>query len=526
MVETAQRRPDLRRVLAVGALCAIALAALATRSSQLDRRPMHHDEANQAVRAGALLETGTYTYDPSDHHGPSLYYLSLPIAWLTSGRDFAHTTEVTYRLLPVLCSVGLILLFGLLRDGLGWPATIAAGLFAVVSPIMFYYSRFFIQETLFVFSIVGTIGFVWRWLVSRHRVWSLFAGACLGLMHATKETCVIAIACMAVGGFVVRPRVKGADQPMRPAQMLMMIAVAVGVSVTFYSSFFTNWRGVPLSLTPYLAYVRKAYAPPLHEYGPFYYLRLLLWTREGGGPVWSEAMLLALAVTGGISGFLRGRLQPRGSARLIQFIAVYTLVSTAVYSCISYKTPWNILPFMIGVILLAGVGAVWIWDRCPRQWLKGLIVVLLIGGTTHLGRQCYLGNFRYHSDPRNPYAYVQTSTDFLRLVQRIHQVSALDEAGHGLMICVATGPYEAWPLPWYLRDYKHTGYWADVSELPLSAKPALIIASSEKFEDLQATLEPDYMSEYYGLRQNVMMILNIRKDLWNAFLDTRRVVAE
>ena len=43
-------------------------------------RPMHGDEANQAVRTGMLLETGRYDYDPQDHHGPSLYWLTLPVA--------------------------------------------------------------------------------------------------------------------------------------------------------------------------------------------------------------------------------------------------------------------------------------------------------------------------------------------------------------------------------------------------------------------------------------------------------------
>ena len=61
----------------LGALVAIALAAgLALRLARLDVRPMHHDEANQAVKFGALLERGEYRYDAHDHHGPTLYYLT------------------------------------------------------------------------------------------------------------------------------------------------------------------------------------------------------------------------------------------------------------------------------------------------------------------------------------------------------------------------------------------------------------------------------------------------------------------
>jgi len=42
-----------------GVLVALALAAgLALRTARLAERPMHHDEANQAVKFGALLERG------------------------------------------------------------------------------------------------------------------------------------------------------------------------------------------------------------------------------------------------------------------------------------------------------------------------------------------------------------------------------------------------------------------------------------------------------------------------------------
>ena len=57
-----------------GALIVIAVtAALALRAARLDVRPMHHDEANQAIKFGDLLERGEYRYDFRDHHGPTLY---------------------------------------------------------------------------------------------------------------------------------------------------------------------------------------------------------------------------------------------------------------------------------------------------------------------------------------------------------------------------------------------------------------------------------------------------------------------
>ena len=118
---------------------------------------MHHDEANQAYRFGTLLETGSYEYDSDDHHGPTLYYLTLPVAGLTGAETFAETNETTYRILPVLFGILLILCTPLLRSGVGCIAVLAAALFTAISPAMAYYSRFYIQEMLLVFFTLLTI---------------------------------------------------------------------------------------------------------------------------------------------------------------------------------------------------------------------------------------------------------------------------------------------------------------------------------------------------------------------------------
>ena len=91
-------RPAEMTRAGVGALVAIALTAgLALRLARLDVRPMHHDEANQAVKFGALLERGEYRYDAHDHHGPTLYYLTLPAAWLRGQTTLASLDERTLR---------------------------------------------------------------------------------------------------------------------------------------------------------------------------------------------------------------------------------------------------------------------------------------------------------------------------------------------------------------------------------------------------------------------------------------------
>ena len=81
--------------------------------------PMHHDEANQAVKFGALLERGEYAYDANDHHGPTLYYLTLPVAWLRGQATLAALDEWTLRGVPAAFGAATILLLPLLPAGIG-----------------------------------------------------------------------------------------------------------------------------------------------------------------------------------------------------------------------------------------------------------------------------------------------------------------------------------------------------------------------------------------------------------------------
>ena len=54
--------------------------ALALRSPSLDQRPMHNDEAVNAIKFGQLWTQGSYQSDPNEYHGPSLFTLRWPSA--------------------------------------------------------------------------------------------------------------------------------------------------------------------------------------------------------------------------------------------------------------------------------------------------------------------------------------------------------------------------------------------------------------------------------------------------------------
>src|SRR6516164_8831869 len=147
------------RLLVAVAMLAILAIAAAMRLPRLELRPMHADEANQAVKTGQLYETGKYDYDAKDHHGPSLYWLTLPSLAFGGAKDLADSREVQYRIVPALFGIGLIGLLLLLADGLSKTAVAAAALLAAVSPAMVFYSRYYIQETLLVFFSLAALGF-------------------------------------------------------------------------------------------------------------------------------------------------------------------------------------------------------------------------------------------------------------------------------------------------------------------------------------------------------------------------------
>ena len=50
------------------ALLLITAAALALRVPQLARRPLHNDEAVNAVKVNELWQHGRYAYDPDEYH--------------------------------------------------------------------------------------------------------------------------------------------------------------------------------------------------------------------------------------------------------------------------------------------------------------------------------------------------------------------------------------------------------------------------------------------------------------------------
>src|SRR3954464_11635638 len=117
----------MNRWATAGALLAAAGIALGLRCPRLNERPMHNDEGVNAVKFGELWSHGVYKYDPSEYHGPTLPYATLLINRLTGAPAYTSFSESRLRLVTVIFGTSLILLYLLLRDGLGTKAVVWAG---------------------------------------------------------------------------------------------------------------------------------------------------------------------------------------------------------------------------------------------------------------------------------------------------------------------------------------------------------------------------------------------------------------
>lgn len=504
-------------VLVAGALA----AALALRAVGLDQRPMHHDEANQGVRFGYLLETGEYRYDRTDHHGPTLYYLTLPAAWLRGQASLASLDERTLRNVPALFGVGLILLLPLFTRGFGRPAVAAAAWLAALSPALTYYGRFYIQETLFAFFTLAFLLALGRYATRPRGSLALWVGVWAGLAYATKETSVIVLAAGAAAAFLARrwdgmPAEPGAPAPRQlAAHAALALGAMLAVALTLYSSFFTNPDGFLESIRAYGVYVGRGVGNGPHTQPWYHYLHTLTYW-SSGGLVWTEALIVALAAVGVVAAAARanGGFWPR-------YVALYSLLCLAAYSAIRYKTPWNLLPFYVGFIVLAGNGVAVALAGARSRTVRRLFVAGLVAGSVHLAVQSARAAVTYGADPRNPYAYVHTVPDLPRLAGRIHDLAAVHPDGTAMLVKVVAGTYEQWPLPWYLRRLEHVGYWNHASDAePLGGTPVLV-ASLDQAPALDRALGDAYVTEYYGLRPDVLLALYVERPLWARFLETR-----
>src|ERR1700722_248313 len=513
----------MSKTVTLGLLLTVAVA-LALRCPQPTARPMHSDEGVNTIKFRDLWQHGSYKYDPAEFHGPTLPYFTLAWAKLTGApADFVQLHESTFRAVTVLFGIGLILLLPLLTDGLSARSTLCAGLFVAVSPAMVFYSRYYIHEMLLAFFNLLALAAAWRYARRPKLFWAIIAGAAVGLMDATKETFVFSLAAAAVAlvaNEFWRRQMDATTIPCRlkikPAHVVVAVIVWLGIAVILFSSFFTNAAGPLDSLRTYLPWTHRVEGASPHIHPWNFYLVRLLWYHTASGPAWSEGLILLLAIVAIIAVF-RHRLPAGANANFVRFIAFYTLILTAIYCVIPYKTPWCLLNFWIGFILLAGVGAITLIERSSTRVRKFAFIALLLLGVGQLAVEAWQTSIVRPTRPGNPYTYSQTSPDALELVDQVEALARAHPLGHQMTIKVIAPESAYWPLPWYLRDFANIGWWNQIPSDPYA--PVMIV--SKNFDANLDTNKNYLMTQMYALRPDAFFELYVETNLWNNYLRTR-----
>ena len=488
---------------------------------------MHCDEAVHAAKFGVLLEQGKYAYSTVDYHGPTLYYATLLTASLQGAARYVDIDERTVRVVPAAAGVLLVAAHMFLIPYIGFPAAFCAALLAAISPAMVYYSRYFIHETFFVLLTFCALLSAFRCSRGRSAAWAAVTGLCLGLMYATKETVAIVCACMLVAALLLIAVNKAlGETPLRisiPGRHLALAAAAgVLIAGAFFSSFLSHPAGIIDSVLAYRSYVwRGTGHETWHVHPWYYYLNLLLYFREYGGPVWTEGIIVALAVVGGVAAFRKDGtgMDPDVS----RFLAFFTMLMVVVYSLIPYKAPWNLLGFLHGMILMAGIGAVWLLKSLRRPAARGAAVALLAAAVCHLGWEAWACSFRYDADPRNPWVYAHTGKDVFLIVRQLEGLARMHPDQSAMHVQVISRE-NLWPLPWYLRRFPAVRWWNGVSDAAPSApvilitpdmEPALVRRLYEVPPPGQREMYVSIFDRYVELRPQVELRGYAAKWLWD-----------
>jgi uncharacterized protein (TIGR03663 family) len=509
--------------VSVGAIVAVAvIVGLALRLARLDVRPMHHDEANQAVKLGALVERGEYRYDPGDHHGPALYYLSLPVAALRGQATLASLDERTLRGVTAVFGAATILLLALVSPGIGRTAVAAGAWLLALSPAMVFYSRMFIQEPLFACFTLAFVIAVGRAATGDGLRWYFGAGVSAGLALATKETSIIVLpaalaACACSWWSLQSGRSWNPSRRVRwKSAALASLATASAIAALFYSSFLAEPAGILEPVRAIAAYLDRGLDADSHAHPWHYYLSLLSYS-SSGGLRWSEGLVLVLALAGAATSWRRPDQARVPRTFWARYLTACVVIIALVFSVIPYKTPWNLLPFYVVTIALAGVGFSALVHATASRAVRIALTAGLVIASAQLGWQAWRASVTYASDSRNPYVYAQTVPDAVRMAARIRAVAAVHPDGNGMQVSVIAPPHEQWPLPWYLRTMPHVGYWTEPRDI-LALKASVIVASLDHADAMDAALGDRYVSEFYGLRPEVLLSLHIERGVWDRFL--------
>lgn len=528
----------MKRALCIAAAAAAFAASLFMREGNISKRVAHADEAEQASTFADMLRGGKYEYNPNGPHGPTLYYYAYACHQIPALKNFDMAREanlpydapaqsksdgVSLGKLRKLLAPWLAFIF--LCYALGAFAGAAAALWAcacfALSGLSCIYAGYFVHEIIFAASVFAFAQSTWAFLGAPAFRRAALAGAFAGLAQATKETSVIAffaVAAASAAAFALLPglgrRFMGLGAKKIAAFSAVFCAAFFAVFCAFYSSFGSNPRGIADAFLAYGHFAGKSASADFYE--PFwYYLRLLCASKSEGAwfgelPV---SMLFCAGTALAAASLARGPESERPRAAYAIFCSLSAAAQIAVLSCLSYKTPWLLLAPMAFMCVPAGYAAARLLEsRRAAAWVPAFAMLCALGYWQF--RLSLNAAVAYPHDPRNPMILSHTVGDYKNLLSRIADAERASDYGADIPVAFVTGGESPWPAPWDLRNYPNIGFWS--GEIPENLNDFEVVACSPSAaEKVDKILGDDgYVSEYFGLRKNVVFTVYIKRKLF------------
>ena len=504
----------------------IFLIAAGLRLYDLNLVPLHHDEGVNGNFLVRLVREGAYQYDPENYHGPTLYYFASLIPWTvkllfgSSARDTYGLTTFNIRLVTVLFGLGTIALVFMLRRRLGTVATLAAGLMLAVSPGAVYLSRYFIHESLFVFFTLAIVVAGVKLYDERNAAYLIPAAASAALLFATKETAMISAGVLIIALPLTLLYMRFDRKVMHQStarrgresqgfsgfieelgdttnvifQLGLAVLVFLALYLLFYSSFFTNSKGISDSLQTFAVWTKTGRQAHVHP--PLMYLTWLLRI---------EGPLLLLGAIGAVIVVLK----PKNSLAL--FCALWAFGLIAAYSLIPYKTPWLVLNFVVPLALISGYAIQAIYEMDHGQLrLVSAILVVAVAIATYQSIDLNFVNYD-NDDTKYVYVYAHTTRGMLDLVNQVEQI-AKENSGPTTGISIISPDY--WPLPWYFRNFTRVGYFGRMAG---TSEPIIIANENQRqeveqsFGEMYRQVESTSPGGSFQLRPGVNLLLYVRR---------------
>ncbi len=352
----------------------------------LGARPIHHDEAVNGWFVDGMISRGYYSYDPQNYHGPFFFYVLKFFEIL-----FGRSVEVM-RTTTVLAGAAVTLSPWLFRKWIGETSAWVAALIFAASPAMVFFSRYAIHEMFFMLAIIL---FFYNWIRVReegfHLRTMLGFGLSFGLLACIKENFVL------YGGSIILAEgvLLAFDRklPLR-LERRFWIGLASGFALGFvmivlcYTAFFQDQEGIHKFFKAFEFWSDTGTKGNGHQKPWDYWIGLMA--------SYEWAYLLGLIMTPYF--LFRGM----GWVRLL---AWSTVIHFIIYSVVAYKTPWCMLSFTWGLVLLAGLGlGQMIESRKGALFGWGILGVMVV----HASASSWDVAWKSPDQDGHPYIYGQT----------------------------------------------------------------------------------------------------------------------